>query len=148
MKRIIRLTESDLARIVRRVIAEDMPSSIAGQEMNFYMNSNGTEARTVTISRNPSDEWKDTEGNVALKVSSLHHNGLNFNCEDQNYVLGKFKLTSQPKKYADLIVYNKDIAEKFFIPNYCSKNKQGRIVPKVSNPEMAANQNSQNNQTS
>ena len=148
MKRIIRLTESDLARIVRRVISEGMPSSIAGQEMNFYMNSNGTEARTVTISSDTSDEWKDTQGNVALKVSSSHHNGLNFNCEDQNYVLGKFKLTSQPKNYADTTVYNKQIAEKFFIPHYCSKNKQGRIVPKVSNPDMAANQNSQNNEIS
>ena len=39
MKKIIRLTESELIRIVKRVISEQVPSWAVGQEMNFYVST-------------------------------------------------------------------------------------------------------------
>ena len=144
MKRIIRLTESDLTRIVRRVINEQVPSWALSQDMNFYDDkSQSGRPYSVTITPNSDEIWKDYDGYVDIPVKSDLFKSLTFSCFKQNSDPGSFYLeygNFSNKSGETKVVYNKTIAEKYFAPQFCSKNSQGLWVQKVENPDFAANQ--------
>ena len=144
MKKIIRLSESDLIRIVKRVISEQVPSWAAGQSMNFYVSPDQSDDDPygVKITSNTDDVWQDYDGNVSMTIQSNGHVGLEFSCAAQNITPGLFYLLDKTQNKVG--VYNKTIAEKYFAPQFCSKNQQGKWVPKVENSDFA--QNSQTNQ--
>ena len=137
MKKIIRLTESDLIRIVKRVISEQVPSWAVGQEMTFYASPDQSDDDPygVKITSNTDDVWQDYDGNVTMTIQSNSHVGLEFSCAVQNIKPGSFTLLDKTQNKVG--VYNKTIAEKYFAPQFCSKNQQGKWVPKVQNPDFA-----------
>ena len=93
MKRIIRLTESDLTRIVRRVINEQVPSWALSQDMNFYDDkSQSGRPYSVTITPNSDEIWKDYDGYVDIPVKSDLFKSLTFSCFKQNSDPGSFYL--------------------------------------------------------
>jgi len=137
MKKIIRLTESDLVRIVKRVISEQVPSWAVGQPMNFYASPDQSDDDPygVKITSNTDDVWQDYDGNVSMTIASNNFTGLEFSCAVQNVTPGSFTLLDKTQN--KVTVYNKTIAEKYFAPQFCSKNQQGKWVPKVENSDFA-----------
>jgi hypothetical protein len=57
MKKIIRLTERDLTRLVKRIVSEDMEkNTLYSDIMDVIRNSNSSHEETVSILRNIADE--------------------------------------------------------------------------------------------
>jgi len=57
VSRIIRLTESDLTRLVKRIVSEDMEeNTLYSDIMGVIRNSNSSHEETVSILRNIADE--------------------------------------------------------------------------------------------
>jgi hypothetical protein len=57
MKKVIRLTERDLTRLVKRIVSEDMEeNTLYSDIMDVIRNSNSSHEETVSILRNIADE--------------------------------------------------------------------------------------------
>jgi hypothetical protein len=57
MKKVIRLTERDLTRLVKRIVSEDMEeNTLYSDIMGVIRNSNSSHEETISILRNIADE--------------------------------------------------------------------------------------------
>ena len=122
-----------------------IPNWLIGNPMNFYEEKEQTDyplntTITNTIKYRPSKgvfEFGMTAGTYRSSNGDYYNfNILEFHCNAQNVDLGNFWLIDTDKK-SGLTFWNKTIAEKYFAPYFCSKNNQGRWVPKVENPDFS-----------
>lgn len=115
-----------------------MPNWAIGQKMNFYDNKEQTgNPYNIKISSNPDDiKTNGLDGIFDIVIdSAFAFNLLRFDCNSQTD-LGVFEIYD-PRNGRFQKVWNKTIAEKYFVPHFCSKNSQGRWVPKVENPDFS-----------
>jgi len=57
MKKVIRLTERDLTRLIKRIVSEDMEkNTLYSDIMGVIRNSNSSHEETISILRNIADE--------------------------------------------------------------------------------------------
>lgn len=128
MKRVIRLTEQDLARIVKRVIKEQQSSDLIGKTVNFYK----------TESERQEDFWFQS------KIKSIEpHQGMEVAIEmyDEGYgtIDMWFKCTSTKPGFnwdnngvLDNKIYNKQL-EAIIKKTYCTTmrdyNNNEKTVP-------------------
>jgi len=60
MKRIIRLTESDLTRLVKQVISENYENSLYSDIMELIKNSNSSHEETISVLNSIVDEMSSS----------------------------------------------------------------------------------------
>jgi hypothetical protein len=60
MKRTVRLTESDLTRLVRRIVRENYENSLYSDIMGLITNSNSSHEETITILNSIVDEMSSS----------------------------------------------------------------------------------------
>lgn len=143
MAKIIRLTEADLTRIVRRVIKEQSlpkplpmtkPSpapkplpltgpSFQGKTVNLYKDQPNTQLyRKITIMKEP---YKDYNGDVLVYFGSDQE--MKYDCTKPN--LFTITETASPKKLS-YEVFNNQLTQDFFA-KFCQVNRSNRPVPKA-----------------
>ena len=143
MAKIIRLTEADLTRIVRRVIKEQSspkplpmtkPSSnpkplpltgpsFKGKTVNLYKDQPNTQLyRKITIMKEP---YKDYNGDVLVYFGSDQE--MKYDCTKPN--LFTITETASPKKLS-YEVFNNQLTQDFFA-KFCQVNRSNRPVPKA-----------------
>jgi hypothetical protein len=116
MKKIIRLTESDLARIVRRVIREtkDNQSDLIGQTVNLYRNKNESQEGFAYQVEITGVEGNDNNITVTLDTGT----SLTLRCTDST---GAFMMGVSP-------MYNKNLYSNLK-DKYCTqmRDKRGKL---------------------
>ena len=81
MKKIIRLTESDLARIVRRVIKENEENEFIGETINLYRNKNERQqdfaynVKIASVDVNGNDIMVGLDGGTQLTLKCTDSTG-------------------------------------------------------------------------
>lgn len=103
MKKVIRLTESDLARIVKRVVSEQTPQPTspaqrnpqpATPKLNVELNNASLPVFTTAITDqqklNTFLSWYGTTYSPTAIVDILNQNGFSFNNKYKNVAAGKF----------------------------------------------------------
>lgn len=124
-----------------------IPNWLIGNPMNFYEKKEQTDYPLNTTITNIIGYWP-RQGEFEFGMTDVSYsssngafynfNILRFKCNEQNEDLGQFlfKQLDDKHRYGQTF-WNKTIAEKYFAPYFCSKNNQGRWVPKVENPDFS-----------
>ena len=145
MSKVIRLTEADLTRIVRRVIEEQSTTKVnpmnapgarptpqptnsvtnivfKGKTVNLYNDALNTKLyRQITIL----DEPKDNGGVVSIKLASDQQ--MSYDCTKPQ----QFKIVEPASvKPLSYNVFNNRLASQFN-SKFCQKNPMGKTVPKA-----------------
>jgi hypothetical protein len=135
MKRIIKLTESDLTRIVRRIIKETEENDISAdvtlldnklknKTVNLYTDFNEKEnnlLKQVTIQRVGLDSTEETP---RLFMRTSNSMDLKFQCGDNFFTSTKYSGTyykDQKKK-----IYNKELMGVITSGNFCKTKRDGK----------------------
>jgi len=148
MKKIIRLTESDLMRLVKRVINEQIKTSngpskptdsYKGKTVNFYAdNDNKMFFKTGEII----DVYSKRNGEIRLEINFKNlkpgtptsefvgDTRLKFNCAFSNNGFGEVSTTGVFGKLNPKIAYSNSLSDKLK-KDFCMTNKSGVQVPKA-----------------
>lgn len=120
-----------------------IPDWLIGTPMNFYEKKEQTDDYPHNTKITNIISYDPTAGRYSFGMSDVSYsdryykfNELEFSCREQNETLGAFTFIDR-QKYTGRTFWNKTIAEKYFAPYFCSKNSQGKWVPKVENPDFA-----------
>jgi len=92
MKRIVRLTESDLARIVRRVIKEEAEGQGTENREQYYEMMRNGKCPNVVLSYKKDGDWFDNHTSTSLFDMASRVNGLNLSQKQGNGTLGEYLL--------------------------------------------------------
>jgi len=92
MKRIIRLTESDLARIVRRVIKEEGEQSNSNSRQQYYDMMKKGKCPDVILTYKKDGDWFDNHTSTSLFDMASSVNGLDLDQKVGNGTLGEYML--------------------------------------------------------
>lgn len=93
MKRIVRLTESDLARIVRRVIKEEGEQSNSNDRQKYYdMMKKGQCPDVILTYKKDGKKWFDNHTSTNLFDMASWNNGLDLSQKQGKGTLGEYLL--------------------------------------------------------
>jgi hypothetical protein len=92
MKKIIRLTESDLARIVRRVIKEEGEQSNSNDRQKYYDMMKKGKCPDVILTYKKDGDWFDNHTSTSLFDMASSVNGLDLDQKVGNGTLGEYML--------------------------------------------------------
>ena len=99
MKKIIRLTESDLTRLVRRIVKENYENSLYSDIMGLIRNSNSSHEETIDVLNSIVDEMSSSR-RLRRDVEKRFRDDMNENKRIYNKITIKLKeaITDTPSK--------------------------------------------------
>jgi hypothetical protein len=160
--KVIRLTESDLVRIVKKVISEQpkprptstpkttgttpkpkttgttpkpvsvAPVNLVGKEIVLYKDAN---MQNVVIKVTVKSVRKQSDGRVVLDLTSSGES-LTFDCTQNGYVLHTIRYSDGNSIYTKM--YNKPVLTQL-TKDYCMVGSGGRMVPKADYADNSSN---------